>query len=495
MHLFSIALHLINVCLIMLIAADVLRKLDKSRIYPTAAVMGLIYGLHPALIEPVSFISTRFDMMMTSFLLTALFADTRIEHHWWRAFAVGFLFLLGALSKEMAVGFAIALPIWHFLISGAEKINWHDYFKRIKSRGDLKVYFAIFISGIVYLYLRYQALGHIYDSNYNAGSTDFTPLQHIALFGMSIFKYLALLLFPLAKINVAHPLPNPIGPDNVQVILGYALLVGIPAIAWMSKANRVAIIAGFALVLAGLLPVTGIIPLPRNPGMYFSESFLPFPMALFVLVLAKPINKIVNPQPGTPREIVKAARGGLSVWLLLALFTVWSTIPVWNNNITLWLWAKSANPHNLQVSNNLSAAYVVAKRYTEAVDEAKAGVKLDENDDFSWNNLALGLNGLGRFQRAEYAAKRAIKLDPEETRNRVTLARIYYFSKNYKAALESSKSILKVNPDDISTLVLIANVYKETGKTSQARKFMQMAIAKLPAGQERLLLRKWLENL
>jgi len=425
-----------------------------------------------------------------------LYVDARIINQWWRAIAVGLLFFLAALCKEMAVGFALALPVWHFFHTREPgKAGWREYIAVMKRRGDTKVYLAIIISGLIYLFLRDRALGMTYNNPFYAEGVRFTFSQHLALVGLSIFKYMALLLFPLGKINVAHALPTPLRLGNYQAVLGYVILFGFPLLAYLSKKHSRIIIAGFFIVLASLFPVSGILPVPRNFGMYFSETFLPFPVAIFTLVLAGPISSFVSPSIALSREFITVIRSGLSAWLLLALFTVWSTIPVWNNNISLWLWAKSANPQSIHVSENLSSAYLEEKRYEEAVTEAARGVKLDPMDNVAWNYLALGLNGLGHYQEAETAAQKAINLNPVKILNRVTLARIYYFSKNYNAALMTLKKILNAEPDDISSLVLIANVYKDTEKLSQARRYMQLAIDRLPAGQERTVLEEWLMKL
>jgi len=495
MHLVSVMLHLFNTSMVMLVTAKYLNEGNRRRVYFTSAFVGLVYGLHPAMIEPVSFISSRFDMMLTSFLLAALFADVRIRNQWWRASVVGVLFLLAALCKEMALGFALALPFFHLFRSNPEKLSFREFLKTSQSNGNLKVYLALLISGLVYLFLRYKALGVIYSASYDTSGIKLSILQHVALIGASIYKYLSLIFFPLGKLNVAHPIPTSLDLGNIITIAGYGVVLLVFVLGWFSKRNRIHIIAGAFVVLASLFPVLGIIPLPRNPGMYFAESFLPFPLAISIVVLSTPVNAVFDPVHETSSKVVVLVRSIFVAWLLLAAFTVWSTIPIWNNNISLWLWAKSANPGTVQVSDNLSSAYLVAKRYHDAVEEAEAGTKLEATDDAAWNNLALGLNGLGEYEDAIAAAQKAIRLNPGQIRNRITLARIYYFSKNYKAALAEAGSILRQDPGDVSSLVLKANIYKDTGFLSEARETMLIAVRQLPAGEERDILQAWVVDL
>ncbi|MGW8248081.1 MAG: hypothetical protein ACWGOV_08210 [Acidiferrobacterales bacterium] len=495
MHLVSILLHVFNTFMVMLIAVNYLRDLDKSRAYPTVALVGLIYGLHPALIEPVSFISSRFDMMLTAFLLTALYADIRISNQWWRALAVGLLFLLAALCKEMAVGFAIALPLWHLVRSGADWPGSKKYLESLKKHGELKVYSSIVIFGLVYLLLRYFALGFLYDSTFYKNDLNLTLLQHLALVGLSAFRYLSLLFFPLGKINVAHQLPNNLDFNNYQVVVGYVLLIGIPALAWYARKQRVTLIAGFAMVVAGLLPLLGIIPLPRNPSMFFSESFLPFPVALLVLALIRPLNNLVNPAMPAWRSMCFAIRFGLGFWILLAAFTVVTTIPLWKSNVTLWTWAKLADPGNDEARLNLVSALVAEHQYRRAVEESTYLVGRYDNNDVVWNGFASGLAGLGKYKEARAAAEHALRLNPLSIHNQFTVAQIDYLLQDYADAESLLNSVLRENPEHVSANILLANLYKKTNRQTLSVRIMKNAISRLPAGRERRLLEEWLSNL
>lgn len=495
MHLVSVLLHTFNTLMVMLIAVDFLRKLNKSRIYLSAALVGLVYGLHPALIEPVSFISTRFDMMMTAFLLSALYADSRITNQWWRAAAVGFLFLLAALCKEMAVGFAFALPLWHFFKSGANWSCMKQYLENLKRNGEFKVYMAIVIFGLVYLLLRYLALGLIYNSSYYGNPLELTAVGHLSLIGLSVYKYLTLLLFPLGKINVAHPLPKNLDFGNYQVLLGYILLFGVPALAWFTKKRRFALIAGFSMVIAGLFPVLGIIPLPRNPAMFFSESFLPFPAALFVLALIRPLNSLVSPVDQALRSTYFSIRFGIGFWVLLAVFTVTTTIPIWKSDITLWTWAKVTDPGNDEVRLNLVWGLLAEHQFQRAVEESTYLTKKYGDKDVVWNDLASGLAGLGKYKEAKEAAETALRLKPYDIKNESTLAQIDYLSKEYPAAESLVKSVLQNDPQNVQAIILLANIYKKTNRLSLAESSMRKAISRLPMGRKRHLLENWLVSL
>jgi hypothetical protein len=75
----------------------------------------LLYGLHPALIEPAVWISCRFELVQTTFMLLGLLANARIERLAWRVLAVAMCFFLAACTKETAAVFPLLLVLFDWI--------------------------------------------------------------------------------------------------------------------------------------------------------------------------------------------------------------------------------------------------------------------------------------------------------------------------------------------------------------------------------------------
>lgn len=113
-HWINLGFHALNVALVGGLGFLSLKGRPDRGVW--ALAMGLFYGFHPAMTEGVAFISSRFDLMMTSFLLLALLADGGLKSRAApRTVTVSFLFLSAALCKEAAVAFIPILPLWHRL--------------------------------------------------------------------------------------------------------------------------------------------------------------------------------------------------------------------------------------------------------------------------------------------------------------------------------------------------------------------------------------------
>ena len=80
-HATNLFLHALNTMLVALLAMQMTAKWFTARMsaFTPAHLIPLLaaclYGFHPALIEGVAFISSRFDLLMTACLLLALLAD------------------------------------------------------------------------------------------------------------------------------------------------------------------------------------------------------------------------------------------------------------------------------------------------------------------------------------------------------------------------------------------------------------------------------------
>ena len=114
-HGFNIFLHCLNGFLLYLLV----KKYWEARISPpcnwAASLVATIYIAHPAVMEGVVWVSGRFDLMVTFFLLLSLLSDLYINNKFSRAFFVSIFFLAALLCKEMAITFPVILLIFHFL--------------------------------------------------------------------------------------------------------------------------------------------------------------------------------------------------------------------------------------------------------------------------------------------------------------------------------------------------------------------------------------------
>ena len=207
LHLANILLHAFNTFLVGILCLHLGQKLAAdNRSGWVAAFAALIYGLHPANIEVAAWISGRFDLLLTTFLLLTLMADTFVTRIWLRAMLVGVCYFAAASSKEMAIAFPLVLFAWHMAWHPRPLLPIKGLLSSMLKRGEMALYLAIVAGGIAYLAWRVMAMGYVYTPLPDR-IVDTWPIR-ILLFCKSFAWYLLATVYPFNMIAPVHPRPG-----------------------------------------------------------------------------------------------------------------------------------------------------------------------------------------------------------------------------------------------------------------------------------------------
>lgn len=421
-HGSNILLHALNTALLSALVLQLLRRFPPPPAVQTQSqcllslFAGLLYGLHPALIEGVAFISSRFDLLMLSFLLAALLLDITIERRWLRPLAVGVTFLLAALAKEMAVAFALALPCWHLAQcprpNGAESKGrrWPYLWRQARQRGDLWVYLAVLAAGLLYLGFRYLSLGYLLTPVPEATLPVGSLLQRLLLLARSLAGYVLLVFWPFTTLSPIHfaERPIPLSDPLAWVSLGVVVLALAAFVLLLRRTSR----AGW-LVLAGflaLLPVSNLLTLELGGGSFIAERYLLFPLALLVMAVVLLLAPLYEHLSSWDRYAWKLALPLL--WLAASLAVIQLTLPHWREDLSLWTWAARRAPHSATPPANLSLQYINRGQYERGLQFAQQAIDLDPQSGNAWDNAGLALFYLERYDEAQAAFERAVELEP-----------------------------------------------------------------------------------
>ena len=117
-HLFNLACHAANA----LMALALFRRWPGAAGNGAALVAALIFALHPAQTEAVTYISGRSVSLMAMFYLAALLAWLRAHEtsdERWRMIAAPLLFVAALATKETAWTLPFALLLWEYARTGA----------------------------------------------------------------------------------------------------------------------------------------------------------------------------------------------------------------------------------------------------------------------------------------------------------------------------------------------------------------------------------------
>lgn len=392
-HFVNVLLHAANTTLVVLLVRTAIPSVAA------AATAGLLFAVHPALVENVAWISDRFDLAMAFFILLALVCDRRLAGPSARAATAAVLFVLALLCKETAVMLLALMPLWQALrgrAGGPLPAEWRGAW----SRADVGVWGAMLLALVAYLALRYGALGYLYqnDSAMARGSA----LQHLLLIGKTVGWYLALAAWPFGMTLPVHPVQTPLPVDDPGAWVGLAGIAAagivLAVLLRLPRWRRPALAAGMALV--ALAPVSNLVPLTIGDNL-IHDRYLILPVAFLVLALV-----LAWDARRRPFAVALPA----AVWAAAAAASVVALLPHWESNLTLWSWAYSVRPASRIASENYVAALVNTNRHEETIAAAEAVLAVRPDVRSTVHNLALALARLGRYDEAERAVRRAIDL-------------------------------------------------------------------------------------
>ncbi|MCS7209737.1 MAG: tetratricopeptide repeat protein [Fimbriimonadales bacterium] len=516
-HAANLQIHLLNTALVMALGLRLLRG------HWMGLLAGALYGVHPALVESVAFVSSRYDLTVTLFLLLALWLEGCLRGVA-RLWGVSGAFLLALFCKEMALVFPLVLVLWQ--LAQQEGSGLREKVVRLW-RQDRALYGALGGALMVYLVVRYAALGYwltapIGDAQIEAG----TPLQHLLLIGRTLTTLTGLVLFPFPSITAAHhsELPIPLNEGWAWAQLGLAglTLLGVgylirrrPQVGWLVAAGLVA-----------LLPVLNLRPLEFAYGIFTAERFLTFPLALFLLGLVHGVEpplvprlgKTAQPPTGTDWKSVHRRRqdadatpawarspkppsgtdfwsARLSMWrvstswALRTLIAVWGVgliitsaynLPNWRDAETLWKWLTVASPSSPVGFSNLSDLYAKMGRYTEALEYAERAIRVAPRSGMGYVNKGVALLRLGDPDAAIVAFRQATEVEPENVTAWNNFAAMLSERGEHEAAERIIKQRVLGKPPQFMGHQALGLIYARRARLDLAEAEFRKAYALLP---------------
>ena len=351
-HLVNLLIHLTNAFLVYRLAhAFVRQQWQRDSLRQVPLLTALLFAVHPANTEAVSYICGRSASLMTLFYLAALLSyvigRTR-DNRLYLYVVTPLLFVLALAVKETAMTFPLALLLWELGCGG----RWQFAFKPQRPIWVLAAIAVLFF---------------VFSNSYFAQmqrSAEFNGLYGNLATQLSGFAWLLRQWALPLWLNIDPDLPlrtsfsGALWPLFLFIALFVLMLAGWRRRPWL----------GFALAWAMLQLIPLYLFLPRLDIANERQLYLAgWPM---LLVLSIELTLWLNSR--VFRVVVAA--------LLLACVTL--TIlrnQVYASEISLWQDTALKSPHKARVHNNLGYAYFLAQRTDDARREFTVALELDPN--------------------------------------------------------------------------------------------------------------------
>lgn len=410
-HRTSLVLHLLNVALIVVLLQRLFRR------WGAAAVLGLLYGVHPLNADAVVWVAERKTVLSATLALGSLLAYVAYAQHarrsgrrdWKRYAASLFLCLCALLSKPTA------LPLFALLLV-------LDYWPlERQGRGVLleKIPFlvAALVAGVVAVIS--QARGG------QGGATQLMNLLYVPLVtGYCVGFYLSKICWPTGLVS-DYPLPQPFTLANPAVLATVVAVVAVAVLVGLSLRRTRAWLAGGMFFVFALAPTLGIIrytdSIAANRSVYLAMVGLLLPLAWALTTSSTWIGRALE-RPGRPRLLAFAA--GASVVVLTTGSAAGATRGYqahWRDSVGLLEYYLTQSPRDWRLHTRLGNEWIGKGDARRAVVAFREASRLRPRWAEGQLNLGRALFTVGEYGQAKVAFEAALRETPADWRAHMLL--------------------------------------------------------------------------
>ncbi|MDR3385469.1 MAG: tetratricopeptide repeat protein [Rudaea sp.] len=485
MHLVSLGLHLASTLLVGLLALNLAaERASTSRPAIFAGIAMLLYGLHPALIEPVVWIACQFELVVTFFMLLGLLLNVWIKHAALRAPAVAACFFLAACAHESAVSFPLLLVLIDWMQTPGRDDRPPVAGLRSLWQRQRIVYVSVAVAGITYLGFRHWGLGFLLHPKGAAFAFSFAHLQSVCFIYLTYWRILVwpmLDLGPLHVVDAQRFAAFSLTSLCIDVAT-LALLFGGICFAWKRKPLGCLITA----VTIALLPVLHILPI-LDASLYH-ERYALVPAAMACALLPRILSAIALPRVQL-RAVAIAGMTIAVVWLGLAVVNIRTTVPLWADEMKLWLWVLQEHPDSIEAKSHLLSTYMELDdrvRARQMADSLMASGAVCPMCLLNAASLALADDDIAR---ASVALGKLEPMIPRQNQPRLTqgfilaTGELRELKHDAQGAEEAYRDAISMEPLDPQAQMNLALLLARQGRTLEARRQLELALSLLAPDQ------------
>ena len=446
-HRTSLCLHVANTLLVMVLVYLLFG-------HPWAAAMvGLLFGVHPMTVEPICWVGERKTLLAAFFVLWSLVFYVRYARGAGRKYYGAAL--VGCVLALMSKPTSIPLPALLLLLD-----VWP--LRRLNKRAIAEKVPFFAIAGVS---------AAIAFASQSLTAAVITPdqgrwLRIPLIVCHDIVFYLYKILWPV-NLSSHYPFPKPLAVSDPMVLAGVIGSGLLAAVLVVSLRWTRGLLVGWLFFFAAILPTMQVV---RFSDVIASDKFAYLPSVGLLMVLAWGLARIWSSALGGSRA--KMAR--LAVAALVAVVAASESVATrryvvcWRDTVSLCEHMLSLAPGVAMLHFGLGNAHRQEGRLEQAAEAYGEALRIKPEYAEAHNNLGITLAGEGKRGRAaeEFATAVAIKPDYAEAHTNLGVA-LMWQGKLDEAASHCSEA-LRLEPQNIDAHINMGAVLARVGKLDQA---------------------------
>jgi cytochrome c-type biogenesis protein CcmH/NrfG len=461
-HATNIVFHAVNSTLVYFLCL----RLSARR--AGAAVIALLFAVHPLHVESVSWVSSRKDLLCAFFWLLGLFAYVRYAKAPSRRTyaAVAAAFVLSFLSKPVAVTFPVVLLMLDFWPLARFQWNGGAISRRQKlmlAAEKLPLFLLAGVFSVITVWV--QRSGGAMD--------DFGPVSLGARVNNAFSSYAGYLAHTFWPVGLYVPYPHPGETRPVwNGVAAAGLLAALTGVLFALRRRRPLLLVGWWWFLVVSLPTLGLIQVGYQ-SMADRYMYLPIlgPIVIAVQFMADASRAL----PPSPR-----VRAGLFAGIVSGLCALtWAQQAYWRDGHALFSHAIAIRPDNVPARVELAVVHLMAAEPEAAERQLRLALKSDAVSAQAWSNLGSALRMQGEEREAEDAFRQAIALEPEAYAPLVNLAALLGGSGRVDEAIALLERAVQSREEAGQGYLLLADFYVMRGDSEKAQRAREEAAKRL----------------
>jgi tetratricopeptide (TPR) repeat protein len=472
-HATSFILHALNSALVFLLLFRLTGSSWRS------ALVAALFALHPLRVESVAWVSERKDVLSAFFgLLTLLayarYTECKIKNEKGKNtyYGVALLcFALGLMSKPMLVTWPFVMLLLDFwplqrVRSAACGMGngWGKEWARLVR--EKIPFFALTAVSCVVTFTVQQSAGAV-------ATADAVPI--ITRLQNSLVSYAAYLentCWP-DKLAVLYPYAQTL--TNGTMIYASALLIGIFALAIVTRRSKPYLLIGWLWYLGVLVPAVGLIQVGQQ-SMADRYTYLPTIGILVMVVWGVADLRLIKAQ----RSWAMAATG-LALGILVGLAVASRRqLTFWKDSESLFTHALAVTTNNSVAHYSLGSALATKGRVPEAADHFREAIRINPQNQEAHSDLGLALVLEGKIAEGISHYEQAIAINPRRDKPYYNLARALSLQGRKAEAIPNYERVLELNPNHTEARMALASELSNLARWDEAAAQFEILTKQLP---------------
>jgi len=421
-HMTNVALHIVDTLLLFALLVRM-----TGGVWPSAFVAAL-FGVHPAHVESVAWISERKDVLSTLFWLLTMWTYVSYVRKpgAMRYAGVVVCLALGLMAKPMLVTLPLVLLLMDWWpLDRLTRATWPRLV-----REKLPLVAIVIVSSVVTFIVQRQG-GAV--TGLAVLPWDIRITNALA----SYAAYIGKMLWP-ANLVVFYPYPRVV--QILPAIVGLLVLALGSLAAWRLSRRHAYVGVGWLWYLVTLIPVIGLIQVGTQA---MADRYTYVPLIGLFIVVAWGVPELLARMAA--RGVVLAAAGVVIV--LACAATAGAQVAVWHDNTTLWRHALAVSPDNYRAQSAFGSILGNEGKPTEALAHFLEAIRLEPDFGDAYYNLGRTYADLGRLDEAVTAYRQSMSLRPDFAEAHNNLGIVFSRQGHIDDAIKEYQEALRINPD------------------------------------------------